>query len=284
MRDGRSCSQDISTHSAATAASGSGCGWTWWRAPRRRCGSVRARRRLRRPRRVHRTRPDPADRLPSTRRWTPPAPEADPALRPGDATSSPSPPGRRHVQPGRSPSEIRPGEFTFYDAPARTRSATTRRTGRARVSPLHRGLDPARRAAAADRKRMAALFGGRMSGSEGIGALLAQFLLQITGHPEQYHAADASRLGAVGPGPGHHAARAAPGRRGRGAHRGPPTCAASPRCRRTSTGTSATPTLDPAGRRRRPPHLAALAAPALRGRGDHGGVVHPGPAAGPVPA
>ena len=47
-------------------------------------------------------------------------------------------------------------------------------------------------------QRMAALYGGRMSGSEGIGALLAQFLLQVTGHPEQYHAADASRLGAVG--------------------------------------------------------------------------------------
>jgi AraC-like DNA-binding protein len=47
-------------------------------------------------------------------------------------------------------------------------------------------------------KRMAALFGGRMSGTEGIGALLAQFLIQVTGQPEQYHAADAGRLGAVG--------------------------------------------------------------------------------------
>ncbi|MEK8106738.1 helix-turn-helix domain-containing protein [Micromonospora sp. M12] len=47
-------------------------------------------------------------------------------------------------------------------------------------------------------QRMAALYSGRMSGSEGVGGLLAQFLLQVTGHPEQYHAADANRLGAVG--------------------------------------------------------------------------------------
>ncbi|MEU4780960.1 helix-turn-helix domain-containing protein [Micromonospora sp. NPDC023633] len=46
--------------------------------------------------------------------------------------------------------------------------------------------------------RLAPLLVGRMSGTEGIGALLAQFLLQIARHPEQYHAGDAARLGAVG--------------------------------------------------------------------------------------
>lgn len=46
--------------------------------------------------------------------------------------------------------------------------------------------------------RLATLFAGRMSGSEGIGALLAQYLIQIAGHPEQYHAADADRLATVG--------------------------------------------------------------------------------------
>ncbi|MGC1214901.1 MAG: helix-turn-helix domain-containing protein [Micromonospora sp.] len=47
-------------------------------------------------------------------------------------------------------------------------------------------------------ERLATLFAGRMSGSEGIGALLAQYLIQVASHPEQYHAADADRLATVG--------------------------------------------------------------------------------------
>ncbi|MEU8330709.1 helix-turn-helix domain-containing protein [Micromonospora sp. NPDC048839] len=94
-------------------------------------------------------------------------------------------------------SEILAGEFTFYDA---SRPHDVR----------HHATEPERDQATSiitmiphaalplPPQRMAALYGGRMSGSEGIGALLAQFLLQVTGRPEQYHAADASRLGAVG--------------------------------------------------------------------------------------
>ncbi|MET8309997.1 helix-turn-helix domain-containing protein [Micromonospora sp. NPDC005173] len=94
-------------------------------------------------------------------------------------------------------SEIQAGEFTFYDA-SRPHDV------------CHHATEPERDQATSiitliphaalplPPQRMAALYGGRMSGSEGIGALLAQFLLQVTGHPEQYHAADASRLGAVG--------------------------------------------------------------------------------------
>ena len=94
-------------------------------------------------------------------------------------------------------SEILAGEFTFYDA-SREHDV------------CHHSTDPQRTPATSiitliphdalplPRQRMAALYGGRMSGSEGLGALLAQFLLQVTGHREQYHAADADRLGAVG--------------------------------------------------------------------------------------
>ncbi|MFI5928035.1 helix-turn-helix domain-containing protein [Micromonospora sp. NPDC051543] len=94
-------------------------------------------------------------------------------------------------------SEILAGEFTFYDAsrphdvchyasePGRTRATSIT----ALIPHAALPLPP---------KRMAALFGGRMTGSEGLGALLAQFLVQVTGHPEQYHAADAGRLGALG--------------------------------------------------------------------------------------
>ncbi|WP_433119944.1 helix-turn-helix domain-containing protein [Micromonospora sp. CA-246542] len=94
-------------------------------------------------------------------------------------------------------SEILAGEFTFYDAsrphdvchyasePGRTRATSIT----ALIPHAALPLPP---------KRMAALYGGRMTGSEGLGALLAQFLVQVTGHPEQYHAADAGRLGAVG--------------------------------------------------------------------------------------
>ncbi|WP_328376116.1 helix-turn-helix domain-containing protein [Micromonospora zamorensis] len=94
-------------------------------------------------------------------------------------------------------SEILTGEFTFYD-------------GSRPHDVCHHATEPERDQASSiitliphaalplPPQRMAALYGGRMSGSEGIGALLAQFLLQVTGHPEQYHAADASRLGTVG--------------------------------------------------------------------------------------
>ncbi|WP_410814105.1 helix-turn-helix domain-containing protein [Micromonospora sp. 067-2] len=93
-------------------------------------------------------------------------------------------------------SEILAGEFTFYDA-SRPHDV------------CHHATEPERDQATSiitliphaalplPPQRMAALYGGRMSGSEGIGALLAQFLLQVTGHPEQYHAADANRLGAM---------------------------------------------------------------------------------------
>ncbi|MDG4838015.1 helix-turn-helix domain-containing protein [Micromonospora sp. WMMD967] len=94
-------------------------------------------------------------------------------------------------------SEILAGEFTFYD-------------GSRPHDVCHHATEPERDQASSiitliphaalplSPQRMATLYGGRMSGSEGIGALLAQFLLQVTRHPEQYHAADASRLGAVG--------------------------------------------------------------------------------------
>ncbi|MCO1599621.1 helix-turn-helix domain-containing protein [Micromonospora sp. RHAY321] len=94
-------------------------------------------------------------------------------------------------------SEIRAGEFTFYDA-SRPHDVGHHATEpeRGQASSIIAMIPHA--ALPLPPQRMAALYGGRMSGSEGVGALLAQFLLQVTGHPEQYHAADASRLGAVG--------------------------------------------------------------------------------------
>ncbi|MEU8130951.1 helix-turn-helix domain-containing protein [Micromonospora sp. NPDC049049] len=94
-------------------------------------------------------------------------------------------------------SEILAGEFTFYNASLphdlghhATEPERERATSITTMIP-HAALP-------LPPQRMAALCGGRMSGTEGIGALLAQFLIQVTGHPEQYHAADVSRLGAVG--------------------------------------------------------------------------------------
>ncbi|MEH1099023.1 helix-turn-helix domain-containing protein [Micromonospora sp. CPCC 205561] len=99
-------------------------------------------------------------------------------------------------QAGQS-SVLGPREFIFYDG---SRPHGVRHLGD------HEGRDPARSVVAViphaalplSRDRLAPLLGGRMSGTEGIGALLAQFLLQIAHHPEQYHAADAARLGTVG--------------------------------------------------------------------------------------
>lgn len=99
-------------------------------------------------------------------------------------------------QAGRS-SVLGPDEFIFYDG---SRPHGVRHLGD------DDGREPARSVVALiphaalplSPDRLAPLLGGRMSGTEGIGALLAQFLLQIAHHPEQYHAADATRLGAVG--------------------------------------------------------------------------------------
>lgn len=46
-------------------------------------------------------------------------------------------------------------------------------------------------------ERLTPLLAGRMSASEGIGALAAQYLTRITSYPEQYQQADAERLGGV---------------------------------------------------------------------------------------
>ncbi|NES30340.1 helix-turn-helix domain-containing protein [Micromonospora terminaliae] len=90
----------------------------------------------------------------------------------------------------------RPGDFTFYDC-ARPQEIS------------HHGVDEDQPVSSIvafipyeslplSSRRLAPLFAGRMSGDEGIGALLADYLIRLTGHPEQYHAADAERLGGVG--------------------------------------------------------------------------------------
>ncbi|MGK5520161.1 helix-turn-helix domain-containing protein [Micromonospora sp. URMC 107] len=99
-------------------------------------------------------------------------------------------------QAGRS-AVLGPEEFIFYDG---SRPHGVRHLGD------DDGREPARSVVAViphaalplPPDRLAPLLGGRMSGTEGIGALLAQFLLQIARHPEQYHATDAARLGTVG--------------------------------------------------------------------------------------
>ncbi|MFD2766060.1 helix-turn-helix domain-containing protein [Micromonospora eburnea] len=91
----------------------------------------------------------------------------------------------------------RPGDFTFYDC-ARPQELS------------HHGDDNRRESVSSivafvpydalplPNRRLAPLFAGRMSGTEGIGALLSNYLIQLTGNPEQYHAVDAERLGGVG--------------------------------------------------------------------------------------
>ncbi|MGC5019595.1 helix-turn-helix domain-containing protein [Micromonospora sp. DT47] len=94
-------------------------------------------------------------------------------------------------------SVIRAGEFTFYDG-ARPHEVSHhgedhgREHARSIVALIPYGALPL------PPERLAPLLAGRMSGTEGVGALLAQYLTQLTAHPEQYHAADADRLGTVG--------------------------------------------------------------------------------------
>ncbi|SBT38005.1 helix-turn-helix domain-containing protein [Micromonospora auratinigra] len=94
-------------------------------------------------------------------------------------------------------SHCRPGDFTFYDC-SRPHEVS------------HHGDDHGREPASSivafipydalplSHGRLAALFAGRMPGSVGIGALLADYLIQLTGHPDQYHATDADRLAGIG--------------------------------------------------------------------------------------
>ncbi|MFF5173038.1 helix-turn-helix domain-containing protein [Micromonospora sp. NPDC000089] len=93
-------------------------------------------------------------------------------------------------------SVIGPGEFTFYDG------SRPHEVG-------HEGDDHGRSAAGSvvalipydalplSRDRLTPLLAGRMSGTEGVGGLLAHHITQLSAHPEQYHAADAERLGTV---------------------------------------------------------------------------------------
>ncbi|MFI7428997.1 helix-turn-helix domain-containing protein [Micromonospora sp. NPDC049836] len=98
-------------------------------------------------------------------------------------------------QEGRQ-STLGPGEFTFYDCsrPHEVRHHGDR--GRADASSVVAFIPY--EALPLPYARLAPLFAGRMSGSEGIGALLADYLVRLSGHPEQYHAADAERLAGVG--------------------------------------------------------------------------------------
>ncbi|MER7460068.1 helix-turn-helix domain-containing protein [Micromonospora sp. NPDC126480] len=102
--------------------------------------------------------------------------------------------GRSAAEQDGRQSSGRAGEFTFYDA--------------ARPHEVHHQSDDDGPATSIvmiiphavlplPPQRLAPLFGGRMSGTTGVGALLAQFLAQVATQPEQYHAADAGRLGAV---------------------------------------------------------------------------------------
>ncbi|WP_433392588.1 helix-turn-helix domain-containing protein [Micromonospora sp. KLBMP9576] len=98
-------------------------------------------------------------------------------------------------QAGRS-SDLGPEEFIFYDG---SRPHGVRHGGD------DGGHEPARSvvtiiphaALPLPPDRLAPLLGARMSGTEGIGALLAQFLRQVAHHPEQYHATEAVPLGTV---------------------------------------------------------------------------------------
>ncbi|MDG4809114.1 helix-turn-helix domain-containing protein [Micromonospora sp. WMMD1120] len=94
-------------------------------------------------------------------------------------------------------SEISAGDFTFYNGSrphelAHHATEPERELANSIVTMIPHAVLPM------PMHRIAPLYSGRLSGRTGVGALVAQFLLQVTAHPEQYDAADASRLGAVG--------------------------------------------------------------------------------------
>lgn len=99
-------------------------------------------------------------------------------------------------QAGRQ-SVIRPREFTFYDGSRPHQVSHEGAQGGRQLATSVVALIPYG-ALPLPPDRLAPLLAGRMSGTEGVGALLAQYLVQIADNPEQYHAADAERLGTTG--------------------------------------------------------------------------------------
>ncbi|MFF0658882.1 helix-turn-helix domain-containing protein [Micromonospora tulbaghiae] len=88
-----------------------------------------------------------------------------------------------------------PGDFTFFDCARPQEISHHADDGQAAASLV--ALIPYD-ALPLPHRRLRPLFSSRIPGGEGVGALLAGYLSRIIGHPEQYHAVDAERLGTVG--------------------------------------------------------------------------------------
>ncbi|MEU7618267.1 helix-turn-helix domain-containing protein [Micromonospora rifamycinica] len=93
-------------------------------------------------------------------------------------------------------SRLDAGEFTFYDGSRPHEVSHFGDEGDQRYAASVVALIPYG-ALPVPPERLSPLLAGRMSASEGLGALVAQFLTRITAFPEQYQQADAERLGGV---------------------------------------------------------------------------------------
>ncbi|MEU2171030.1 helix-turn-helix domain-containing protein [Micromonospora chersina] len=102
--------------------------------------------------------------------------------------------GNGTVSQQRQEASVRPGEFILLDNSrpfvARHDAPPGELLNAVTVNIPHAALPvpPA---------KLAVLLGASMSGSTGVGGLLAPFLLQIAAHPEQFADADASHLGSI---------------------------------------------------------------------------------------
>lgn len=97
-------------------------------------------------------------------------------------------------QAGRE-SRLNAGEFTFYDGSRPHEVSHFGDGGTAHAASIVALIPYGSIPLTPD--RLAPLLAGRMSASDGIGALIAQYLTRITSYPEQYQQADAERLGGV---------------------------------------------------------------------------------------
>ncbi|WP_328348565.1 helix-turn-helix domain-containing protein [Micromonospora sp. NBC_00421] len=98
-------------------------------------------------------------------------------------------------QDGRQ-SRLGAGEFTFYDGSRPHEVSGFGDEGEQQHAASVVALIPYG-AMPLSPERLTPLLAGRMSATEGLGALVAQYLTRITSYPEQYRQADAERLGGV---------------------------------------------------------------------------------------
>ncbi|MEH1016096.1 helix-turn-helix domain-containing protein [Micromonospora sp. CPCC 206060] len=104
--------------------------------------------------------------------------------------------GRSRITQDRQTSAFHAGDFTFYDATRAHEVAHFGDLGRTGLATSVCLVIP-HDLVSLPPDKVARLFAGRLSSTDGVGVLLAQYMTRIAAHPEQYRPQDAPQLGTI---------------------------------------------------------------------------------------